>query len=116
MALVVTIVMTFGVAVVVTFAATVVVTFVVTGEGITVVLVVVIIQIVGLQGVHHIAEVKIIHHSAHPMLGGLGGRDPGLFPILLIAQTGGMLVDLGETGLACVVSICEQGKEICLLF
>ncbi|KAL5067527.1 hypothetical protein RYX36_018414 [Vicia faba] len=64
-----------------------------------------------LQGVHHTTEAQIIHHSAHPMLGGLGGRDQGLFPILLIAQTGGMLVDLGEMWLACVVSICEQGKE-----
>ncbi|KAL5063627.1 hypothetical protein RYX36_025364 [Vicia faba] len=64
-----------------------------------------------LQGVHHTTEAQIIHHSAHPMLGGLGGRDQGLFPILLIAQTGGMLVDLGEMWLAWVVSICEQGKE-----
>jgi len=98
-------------AVVATFVATVVATFVATGEGIAVVMVVVIIHIVGLQDVHHTAEAKITHHRAHPMLGGLGGRDPGPFHILLIAQTGGMLVDLGEMWLACVISICEQSKK-----
>lgn len=112
---VVTIVVTFVVIIVVTIAVIIVVTIAVTteviGEGIVVVLVVLIIQIVGLQGVHHIAVATIIHHSAHPMLEGLGGRDLGPFLVLLIAQTGGMLLDLGEMWLTCLVSICEQGKK-----
>lgn len=97
---VVTIVATFVVIIVATIAVTIVVTIAVTteviGVGIVVVLVVQIIQIVGLQGVHHTVEATIIHHSVHPTLGGLGGRDLGPFPVLLIAQTGGMLLDLGE--------------------
>lgn len=126
MALVVTIAVTIVVTIVVTFVVTFVVIVVtiaviivvtiaviteVIGEGIVVVLVVLIIQIVGLQGVHHTTVATIIHHSAHPMLEGLGGRDLGPFPVLLIAQTGGMLLDLGEMWLTCLVSICEQGTK-----
>jgi TctA family transporter len=91
-----TIVVTFVVTIAVTIVVIFVVTIAVTEEGIVAVLVVAITHIVGLQGVHHTVEATIIHHSTHPMLEGLGGRDLGPFLSLLIAQRGGMLVDLGE--------------------
>jgi hypothetical protein len=90
------IVVTFMGTIAVTIVVIFVVTIAVTGEGIVAVLVVAIIHIVGLQGVKHTVEATIIHHSTHPMLEGLGGRDLGPFLSLLIAQRGGMLVDLGE--------------------
>jgi hypothetical protein len=91
-----TTVLTFVVTIAVTIMVIFVVTIAVSEEGIVAVLVVAITHIVGLQGVHHTVEATIIHHSTHPMLEGLGGRDLGPFLSLLIAQTGGMLVDLGE--------------------
>jgi hypothetical protein len=90
------IVVTFMGTIAVTIVVIFVVTIVVTGEGIAAVLVVAIIHIVGLQGINHTVEATIIHHSTLPMLEGIGGRDLGPFLSLLIAQTGGMLVDLGE--------------------
>ncbi|MCI03528.1 hypothetical protein A2U01_0024568, partial [Trifolium medium] len=115
----VTFVVTIAVIIVVIFVVTIAVIFVVTiavtGEGIVVVLVVATTHIVGLQGVHHTVEATIIRHNTHPMLEGLGGRDLGPFLSLLIAQTGGMLVDLGEMWLACLVSICEQEPVVLLV-
>lgn len=70
---------------------------VVTGEGTVMVLAVMIIHVVGLQGVHHTEVAKIIHLSAHPIGEGLGGIDLGHSLILhMVAQTGSMLVDLGD--------------------
>lgn len=71
-------------------------------EGIGVDLAVMIIHIEvtveGLQGAHHIEVAGIIHQGTLPMVvEDLGGRGPDHFLILhMVAQTGGMLVDLGD--------------------
>lgn len=109
------------VTIVVTIVATIVVTIaainVVTGEGIVVVQVGLIIHIVGLQGIHHTAGAMIIHHNAHPMVGGLGGRGLGPFLIPLIAPTGDMLGDLGERcRLACFYLRIGEDKFVNYLY
>lgn len=74
----------------------------VTGEGTVMVLAVMSIHVVGLQGVHHTEVAKIIHLGTHPIGEGLGGIDLGRSLILhMVAQTGSMLVDLGDVVLAC---------------
>ena len=69
----------------------------VTVEGTEVDLDVMIIHIEGLQGAHHIEVAGIIRQGARPMAEDLGGKGPGHSLILhMVAQTGGMLVDLGD--------------------
>ena len=60
----------------------------------------IVVTVEGLQGTHHHIEVvEIIHRGTHPqlMVEDLGGTGPGHFLILhMVAQIGGMLVDLGD--------------------
>lgn len=76
----------------VTVVVTVVGTVVGTAVGIVDVMT---MDIVDLQGVHHIENVVIILQDIRPMAEGQGGTGPGHCPFLL-AQKGSMLVVLGD--------------------
>lgn len=72
---------------------------VVTGEGIGVDLVVMIINIGGLQGAHHHIEVGgIFHQGTLPTVEDIGGTCLGHHLLIpnMVAQIGGMLVGLGD--------------------